>query len=65
MVAMERAPNQKGSDNFWQKLVLPEEDRRRLYPTTTRPGGYRWWRSANVVDLETYRRRSNNRVKMT
>jgi hypothetical protein len=46
---------------LWQKLVLPEEDRRRLFPMTTQPRGYRWWRSANVVDLETYRlRRSKN-----
>jgi hypothetical protein len=39
----------------WQKLVMPEEDRRRhpLVPSWT--GGFRWFRSANIVDLQQYR----------
>jgi hypothetical protein len=40
---------------FYRKFILPEEDRDRL----TKPpwcGGYRWFRSANVVALEHYRR---------
>ena len=29
---------------FWRKMLLPEEERLRLFPGTTRPGGYRWFR---------------------
>jgi hypothetical protein len=43
-------------DRFWQKLILPEEDRRRLYPGEPWKGGYRWFRSPNIVCLEKYRR---------
>jgi hypothetical protein len=40
---------------FWRKLVLPQEDRMRL--GIPWHGGYRWFRSPNVVCLEHYRRR--------
>jgi hypothetical protein len=42
---------------FLRKLVLPEEDRRRLYPTNPWTGGYRWFRSANVICLDQWRRK--------
>jgi hypothetical protein len=45
----------QGDDNFWQRLVLPEEDRRWLYPAMTWTGSYRWFRSTNVIDLWRYR----------
>jgi len=45
----------QNDDRFWQRLVLPEEDRRRLYPAMARSGSYRWFRSANVIDLWPYR----------
>jgi hypothetical protein len=40
---------------FWQKLILPEEDK------DARWGGYgyRWFRSPNVYALEHYRRRKD------
>lgn len=38
-------------DAFWQRLILPEEDR-----ITPYVGGYRWFRSPNVVDLAKVRR---------
>ena len=41
---------------LWRRLVLSEEDRLRLFPATTRPGGYRWFRSENVVCIEHFRR---------
>jgi hypothetical protein len=42
---------------FMRQLVLPEEDRLRLYPTMKGPaGGYRWFRSPNVVPIEKYRK---------
>ena len=44
------------SEAFLRSVTFPEEDRRRL---TTAPwsGGFRWFRSDNVIDLEAYRRR--------
>jgi hypothetical protein len=42
-------------NTFWQRLVMSEEDRR-LYPAAPSwDGGYRWFRSRNVVDLQQYR----------
>jgi hypothetical protein len=42
-------------ENFLRHVVFPEEDRHRF---TTAPwhGEFRWFRSANVVPLEWYRR---------
>jgi hypothetical protein len=40
---------------FWQKLILPEEDRRRLTMTVWDGKGYRWFRSPNPI--EQWRRR--------
>ena len=37
---------------FWQKLVLPEEERRWVRDWE---GAYRWFRSPNVIRLELYR----------
>ena len=42
-------------DAFLRRLIVSEEDRRRLFPTTVWTGGYRWFRSPNVVCLERYR----------
>jgi hypothetical protein len=39
--------------DLWQRLILPEEDRD---PTMPRVGGYRWFRSPNVVPIERHRR---------
>lgn len=40
-------------ESFLRKVVLPEEDRRRY--GVSWPGGYRWFRSPNVIDLWRYR----------
>jgi hypothetical protein len=40
---------------FLRKLIFAEEDRHRFTATPWR-GGFRWFRSANVVCLEHYRR---------
>lgn len=40
---------------FMRSLIRPEEDRRRLYPTVPWEGGFRWFRSPNVVPIERYR----------
>jgi len=42
-------------DNLYHQLTMPEEDRR-AHPTVPQwAGGYRWFRSVNVVDLQQYR----------
>jgi hypothetical protein len=41
---------------FRRLLTFPEEDRHR-YTTAPWTGGFRWFRSSNVLDLEVYRRR--------
>jgi hypothetical protein len=45
---------------FMRRIVFPEEDRRRF---TSRPWGgeFRWFRSANVVPLEKFRRLNRKR----
>jgi hypothetical protein len=40
-------------DAFWRKLVLPEEER--LANGTVWRGGYRWFRSPNIIPIERYR----------
>jgi hypothetical protein len=40
---------------FARQLFLPEEERAK-YTTVKWDGGYRWFRSANVICLEKYRR---------
>jgi hypothetical protein len=42
------------SDDDLRRWTFPEEDRA-LYTTAPWQGGYRWFRSANVVDLWRYR----------
>jgi hypothetical protein len=45
-------------DVFWRKLVLPQEDRlQRGIPWT---GGYRWFRSPNVIPIEQCRRKKRD-----
>jgi hypothetical protein len=39
---------------FWRKLTLPQEEKD--YGAPKWKGGYRWFRSANIVCLEHYRR---------
>jgi hypothetical protein len=42
---------------FMQQLILSEEDRLRLFPTRKWPaGGYRWFKSSNVVPIEKYQK---------
>ena len=41
---------------FWQKLILPEEDRRRLTMAIWDGKGYRWFRSPNVIPIERHER---------
>jgi hypothetical protein len=42
-------------DALMRSLTRCEEDRRRLYPGVAWNGGYRWFRSPNVVPLERFK----------
>ena len=42
-------------DAFMRKFSLPEEDRRTRSNWPQWCGGHRWFRSANVIDLQNYR----------
>ncbi len=53
---MERRYSAK-DETFWQKMILPEEDRRTSLAGTRWTGiGYRWFRSENIICLEHYLR---------
>ena len=39
----------------YRKIILPEEDRRIYMSNAPWQGGYRWFRSPNVICLEKYR----------
>jgi hypothetical protein len=47
-------------ENFLRRLVLPEEDRARYGIPWS--GGYRWFRSPNVIPLERGRPRRQKRI---
>ena len=49
------AINIEDDDVWWRTFTFPEEDRS-LFTTATWNGGYRWFRSPNVICLEKYRR---------
>jgi hypothetical protein len=40
---------------FMRSLTRCEEDRRRLHPGTAWSGGFRWFRSTNVIPIERFR----------
>jgi hypothetical protein len=45
----------KDTPELWRQLVMPEETRL-LYPSTPRyDGGFRWFQSSNIIDLQDYR----------
>ena len=44
------------AEAFYRKRILSEEDRKRLLGDVEWKGGYRWFRSPNVVPIEHYRR---------
>jgi hypothetical protein len=48
------APTPK-PDNLYHQLTMPEEDRRAHSTAPQWTGGYRWFRSTIVVDLQRYR----------
>jgi hypothetical protein len=54
---MEHSLKEEEDDEaFLRKIIFPEEDRH-LFRATPWNGGYRWFRSPNVVPLEQWRRK--------
>lgn len=49
-------------EEFMRRLMWPEEDRH-LFTSVPWSGGYRWFRSPNVVPLEQYRRAKQQRQR--
>ena len=47
--------DEQDNDIFLRRLIMCEEDRRRLCPTSTWTGSFRWFRAANIIDLQRYR----------
>lgn len=48
------------NDEFLRVLTFPEEDRH-LFTAAPWGGGFRWFRSPNVIPLERYRRFAQER----
>jgi hypothetical protein len=51
-------------ETFMRRMTTPEEDCH-LYTAAPWKGGFRWFRSENVVCLEKYRRLRKERLKST
>jgi hypothetical protein len=45
----------RGAETLWRQMILPEEDRRCQPNPPQWNGSFRWFRSANVIDLWHYR----------
>ena len=45
---------------FWRKFVLPQEERMAL--GIPYRGGYRWFRSPNVIPIEQWRKRKRKKA---
>jgi len=50
-----RQAEEAEDEDFMRSLTRCEEDRRKLYPGVVWNGGYRWFRSDNIVCLEQAR----------
>jgi hypothetical protein len=51
------AREESEEDAFWHRFVFTEEDR--IVNGTVYRGGYRWFRSPNIIPIERYRRKRN------
>jgi hypothetical protein len=53
--------NSDDDDEFMKSITWCEEDLRRLYPHLVgKSGGFRWFKSPNIVPIERYRKLSKN-----
>lgn len=51
----EQKTEQDEDEAFMHLITRCEEDRRRVHPGVAWNGGYRWFRSTNVIPLEKFR----------
>jgi hypothetical protein len=58
---MVQKPQHDLDETFWQKRILPEEDRRNRPIQPLWNGSYSWFRSPNIVDLWHYRSSAEKR----
>ena len=49
-----RLGTEEDDEAFLRRIIFPEEDRH-LFTSTPWRGGYRWFRSENIVCIEHYR----------
>jgi hypothetical protein len=57
-----RQAEEMEDEDFMRSLTRCEEDRRKLYPGVAWSGGYRWFRSNNIICLEQIRAARANDV---
>jgi hypothetical protein len=55
MVVEQKIREDEDDEALMRSLTRCEEDRRRLYPGVAWNGGYRWFRSPNIIPLERFR----------
>lgn len=58
--AESKLDDESEDEAFLRSLVLPEEERRR-FTSVPYSGGWRWFKSPNVVDLVTYRAKTKDK----
>jgi hypothetical protein len=56
MTSSAEVQNRREDESVLRSITFPEEDRH-LFTTAPWNGRFRWFRSANVFDLEAYRLR--------
>jgi hypothetical protein len=61
MTAMSQADDHE-EETFLRRFVVPEEDRH-LFTSSRWSGGFRWFRSRNVVPIERERRRRQKVIR--
>jgi hypothetical protein len=55
-----KSDDETEDEAFLRTLVLPEEERRR-FTSVPYTGGWRWFKSPNVVDLVAYRAKTKDK----
>jgi hypothetical protein len=55
---MNSVPSSTGDEaEAFLRTIVPPEEERRLYTSAPWSGGFRWFKSENVIPIERYRRR--------
>ena len=54
-MVVEQHIEEEEDEALMRSLTRCEEDRRRLYPGVAWNGGYRWFKSPNIIPLERFK----------